>query len=75
MFHYFFTLTRLDESSRENEKHLRCEVEKLLRERAVLLKEAKKHNETLQGNTLALQKEHGNIIEQKNIQIEKVRIG
>jgi hypothetical protein len=65
-------LTRLDESTRENEEHLKSEVERLLKERAVLLNETKKHNQTLQEKTSALQEQYEGVIGEKNTQIGKV---
>ncbi|XP_028396439.1 coiled-coil alpha-helical rod protein 1-like [Dendronephthya gigantea] len=66
--------TNSDEFPRENEEHLRSEVQKLLKERTVLLNETKKHNQTLQEKTSALQEHYETMIEEKNIHIEKLQI-
>ena len=65
-------MTCADESTRENEEHLKSEVQRLLKERAVLLNEAKKHRQTLQEKTSSLQEQHENIIGEKDTRIEKV---
>jgi ElaB/YqjD/DUF883 family membrane-anchored ribosome-binding protein len=65
-------LTRPDESTRENEEHLKSEVQRLLKERAVLLNETKKHNQTLQEKTSALQEQYESVIGEKNNQLEMV---
>ena len=71
-----FTVLLLDvDSSRSGEPHLKEEIEKLLKERAVLLNETKKHNETLQEKTSLITQEYETVIEQKNERIEKVRAG
>lgn len=56
-----------------DEHHLKDEVEKLHKERAALLSETKKHNETLREKTSQITQEYTTIIEQKNKRIEKVR--
>ncbi|CAB4034195.1 coiled-coil alpha-helical rod 1-like [Paramuricea clavata] len=63
-----------DESTRENEEHLKSEVERLLKERAVLLNETKKHNQTLQEKTSALQEQYEGVIGEKNTQIGKLEV-
>jgi hypothetical protein len=47
----------------------------LLKERAVLLNEAKKHRQTLEEKTSSLQEQHENIIGEKDTRIEKVYKG
>ena len=63
-----------DESSRENEEYLKSEVQRLLKERAVLLNETKGHKQTLQEKTSSLQEQYESVIGEKNTQIEKLEV-
>lgn len=69
---YMMYFARPDESTRKNEEHLKCEIQRLLNERAVLLNETKKQNQILQDKTTTVEEECEKIVGEKSTLIKKV---
>lgn len=51
---------------------MKCEIQRLLKERAVLLNETKKQNQTLQEKKRTVEEQYERIVGEKTILIEKV---